>query len=370
MMNKTINPDWTQGYRNRDTCKALSDHIRDISRKTVTVMEVCGTHTVAMFRHGIRSLLPSRVTLLSGPGCPVCVTPTGDLDALMDLCGRKDVLVATFGDLMRVPGSSGSFQDRRAQGADLRVVSSAMDALALAVDNPRKQVVFAGVGFETTAPTVAAAIMEAQRLDLSNFFVYSAHKLTPPAVAAVMGAGSATVHGLILPGHVCAMTGADYFRGVVRDCRRPAAVTGFDPVDLLRGIAVLIEALESAQTGLYNAYERAVSAEGNRSAMALMNRVFTVCDSRWRGIGTIPSSGLAIAEPYARFDAAQVFGLYPSDVPDPLGCACGDILTGKTTPPSCPLFGKTCTPSHPVGPCMVSGEGTCAAYHHFGGSNT
>lgn len=361
-----MNPHWTQGYRNPDTCKALSDHIHHISRKTVTVMEVCGTHTVAMFRHGIRSLLPSRVGLLSGPGCPVCVTPAGDLDALTAVCGQKDVIVATFGDLMRVPGSTGSFQDRRAEGSDIRVVYSAMDALTLAMDHPRKQVVFAAVGFETTAPTVAAAIMEAERLNVTNFFVYSAHKLTPPAVAAVMGQDASRIDGLILPGHVCAMTGTDYFRDVVQGSRRPAVVTGFDPVDLLRGLAALIEALESEQTGLYNAYERAVSDRGNRSAMALMNRVFTVCDSRWRGLGMIAASGLALAEPYRRFDAAREFGLSPLDVPDPPGCSCGDILTGTIRPPDCPLFGGACTPSHPVGPCMVSGEGTCAAYFHYG----
>ena len=359
-------PDWMDGYKDASTCRALSEHIRAISQKPVTLMEVCGTHTVAIFRNGIRSLLPQHVTLLSGPGCPVCVTPTGDIDAVISLCGRKDAIIATFGDLVRVPGSSGSLQSRRAGGADVRVVYSVMDALSLAQDHPLKQVVFAGVGFETTAPTVAAAILEADRLGLSNFFVYSAHKLTPPAVSAVMGEGDSTVDGLILPGHVSAMTGADYFRPVVLSSRRPAVVTGFEPVDLLRGIAELIRAVESGDTGFYNAYERAVSACGNPGAMALMNRVFTVVDSRWRGIGVIPLSGLAIAEPYRRFDAALAFGLKPSESSDPPGCSCGDILTGKATPPSCPLYRKVCTPHHPVGPCMVSGEGTCAAYYHYG----
>ncbi len=358
--------DWTHGYRDASTCKTLSEQIRAISEKPVTLMEVCGTHTVSIFKHGIRSLLPPHIRLLSGPGCPVCVTPTADIDAVITLAGQPDTIIATFGDLIRVPGSAGSLQNKRAGGADVRVVYSVMDALDLAMKNLTKRVVFAGVGFETTAPTVAAAILEADRLRLFNFFVYSAHKLTPPAVAAVMGEAESKVDGLILPGHVAAMTGADYFRDAMVSTCRPGVVTGFEPVDLLLGIAELVRAVESGKTGIFNAYERAVTPSGNAGAMALMNRVFTVADSRWRGIGVIPGSGLSIAESFKPFDAAHAFDLGPATAVDPPGCSCGDILTGKSLPPSCPLFKKACTPAHPVGPCMVSGEGTCAAYYHYG----
>lgn len=353
------------GYREPSTCQAISEHIRKISTRPVTLMEVCGTHTVSIFKNGIRSLLPDHVTLLSGPGCPVCVTPTGDMDAIISVCDHENTILATFGDLIRVPGSKGSLQGKRAEGADVRVVYSAFDSLDLAMKNPFKKVIFAGVGFETTAPTVAAAIKEADRMGLTNFFVYSAHKLTPPAVAAVVGSGDSMIDGLILPGHVSAMTGAHYFREVVEKSHRPAVVTGFEPVDLLMGIARLISGIESGETGLYNAYERAVSADGNRSAMALMHEVFDISDSRWRGIGVIPESGLAISEKYENFDAAVAFAINHYEAPDPPGCACGDILTGKAKPPSCPLFRKICTPHNPVGPCMVSGEGTCAAYYHY-----
>lgn len=358
--------DWIDGYRDAVTCQAISAEIRRISTRPVTLMEVCGTHTVSIFRNGIRSLLPPHIALLSGPGCPVCVTPSGDVDALVSICSRKNTLLATFGDMMRVPGSSGSLQDRRADGADVRIVHSAVDAVALAVDNPAKNVVFAGVGFETTAPTVAVAIMEAERLKLANFYVYSAHKCTPPAIKAVTGKGS-SVDGLILPGHVSAMTGADYFRPVVESCRCPAVIAGFEPVDILMGIAALVMAVESGETGLCNLYGRAVSHEGNRAAMNLMHRVFDLTDSRWRGIGIIPESGFAISEAYRCFDAASAFEMVSDDIEDPPGCSCGDILSGRIIPPSCPLYGKVCTPHSPVGPCMVSGEGTCAAYYHYGG---
>jgi hydrogenase expression/formation protein HypD len=358
--------DWIDAYKDPETCRALADHIRRISRKPVTLMEVCGTHTVSIFKHGIRSLLPGHVTLLSGPGCPVCVTPAGDLDAMISLCDDGDVVIATFGDLMKVPGSSGSMQEKRAQGADVRVVASVMDALALAVKYPMKKVVFAGVGFETTAPTVAVAVLEAQRTGLSNFFVYSAHKLTPPAVAAVVsGPGAPSVDGLLLPGHVSVMTGADYFRPMAEESGMSSAIAGFEPVDLLRGISELISAAESGRTVFANTYERAVTDKGNPMAMAMMNRVFQVGDSRWRGLGVIPSSGLDIAPDFSAFDAARVFGLNPVDIPDPAGCSCGEVLTGRITPPDCPLYKTRCTPIHPVGPCMVSGEGTCAAYYHY-----
>lgn len=359
--------DWMSGYKDITTCRTLSEHIHKISSKPVTLMEVCGTHTVSIFKNGIRALLPSHVNLLSGPGCPVCVTPTGDIDAICSIADQKDTILASFGDLMRVPGSNGSLKDKRAGGSDVRVVHSVMDALALAVKNPLKKIVFAGVGFETTAPTVAAAIKQADRIDLKNFYVYSAHKLTPPAISAVMGTGDSSIDGLILPGHVSSMTGSEYFRAVAEACRRPAAITGFEPVDLFRGIAELIRAFEEGEKGFCNTYERAVSQEGNKAAINLMHEVFDVTDSRWRGIGVIPNSGLIISKKYKRLDAELAFSIDPTDAADHSGCSCGDILTGRATPLSCPLYKKVCTPYNPIGPCMVSGEGTCAAYFHYCG---
>jgi hydrogenase expression/formation protein HypD len=359
--------EWMNGYKDPDMCRALVEQIRATSTKAVTIMEVCGTHTVSIFKNGIRNLLPGHVTLLSGPGCPVCVTPVGDIDAMIGLSAYDDVVITTFGDLIRVPGSHSSFQEQRAQGADVRIVYSVMDALALAVSNPQKKVVFAGVGFETTAPTVAAAVLEADRLNLENFFVYSAHKLTPPAVGAVMSAGHSRIDGLLLPGHVSVMTGSDYFRKIGEKGKIPCAIAGFEPLDLLRGIAELIRAAEAGETVFVNTYERAVTPDGNKTALGMMHRVFDVKESRWRGVGVIPESGLFLRPEFERFDAVLRFGLNPVGTPDPAGCSCGEILTGRMTPPSCPLYKKRCTPSTPVGPCMVSGEGTCAAYYHYHG---
>ena len=357
--------DWINAYKDPLTCKALADRIRQISRRPVTFMEVCGTHTVSIFKSGIRNILPDHVTLLSGPGCPVCVTPVGDIDAVISMADDDDVLIATFGDLMRVPGSGGSLQEKRARGADVRMVYSVMDALGLAVKNPSKQVVFVGVGFETTAPVVAAAIHEARRMRLANFYVYCAHKLTPPAISAVMSSPSCPVEGLLLPGHVAVMTGADYFRNVAEESHRPCVITGFEPVDILRGILELVEAVESGLRSFVNVYERAVSPMGNRAAMELMGDVFDIGESRWRGIGILPGSGLTVSEEYSAFDAVRAFKLNPGHTPDPPECSCAEILTGRSLPPACPLYGTRCTPFHPVGPCMVSGEGTCAAYYHY-----
>ena len=328
-------------------------------------MEVCGTHTMAIFRHGIRSLLPKTISLLSGPGCPVCVTAQADIDAFVDLARLDGVTIATFGDLMRVPGSGSSLQKESAAGADVRVVYSPMDAVTLAKEHPQRQVVFLGVGFETTAPTIGAALMMAQQLALDNFFVYSAHKTVPRALAALMANPDVRIDGFILPGHVSVIIGVEAYRPFFDAHQLPCVVAGFEPVDILQGILRLVEMIEPAKPGLDNVYGRAVSSDGNVQAKRIMDQVFTSCDALWRGLGVIPGSGLALRSEFANYDAVDHFGLRLTETPEPKGCACGDILSGILTPQQCALFGKACTPMNPVGPCMVSSEGTCAAYYRY-----
>jgi len=344
----------------------LADRITRAAARPVRFMEVCGTHTVAIFRSGIRSLLPKAISLLSGPGCPVCVTAQGEIDAFIDLARQPDTIITTFGDLIRVPGSGSSLQREKADGADVRIVYSTFDAVNLARENPDKRVVFLGVGFETTAPTVAAAILAAHQQQLGNFSVVSAHKTVPPALEA-LAAGELNIDGFLLPGHVSVIIGLDAYRSFFEAHRVPCVVAGFEPSDLLQSIAMLVDQIASGRPALENAYPRAVSNDGNAKARAVMDEVFAVADADWRGIGTIAASGLAIRDAYAAYDAVKVFGICPQPAPEPKGCACGEILTGVKIPPQCPLYKKVCNPMAPVGPCMVSSEGTCAAYYRYHG---
>jgi hydrogenase expression/formation protein HypD len=345
----------------------LADRIRRTSRKPVRFMEVCGTHTVAIFRSGIRSLLPETIALLAGPGCPVCVTAQQEIDAFIALAREPETIVATFGDLIRVPGSGSSLQREKADGADVRIVYATSDAVNLARDNPSKRVVFLGVGFETTAPTVAAAILAARRQSLDNFCVVSAHKTVPPALEALAG-GGIDIDGFLLPGHVSVIIGLNAYRSFFDTHRVPCVVAGFEPADLLQAIAMLVDQVESGRPALENAYPRAVTAAGNPKALAVMNEVFAVADANWRGIGPIAASGLAIREKYAAYDAVKVYDIRLQPAPEPKGCACGEILTGLKIPPQCPLYKTVCNPMAPVGPCMVSSEGTCAAYYRYHGN--
>ena len=347
-----------------EIARRIAERITRRSRKPVRFMEVCGTHTVSIFRSGIRSLLPATISLLSGPGCPVCVTAQTEIDAFIDLARRTDTIVATFGDLIRVPGSGSSLQREMADGADVRIVYSTMDAVTLASEHPDKQVVFLGVGFETTAPTVAAAVIAAHRQQLDNFSVLSAHKTVPPALDALAD-GAINIDGFLLPGHVSVIIGLEAYRPFFNNHRVPCVVAGFEPNDLLQSIAMLIDQVESGQPQLENGYSRAVSTAGNPKAVAIMNEVFDIADADWRGIGPIAASGLAIKDKYAAFDALKVFDLQLKPVPDPKGCACGEILTGVKTPPQCALYKTVCNPMAPVGPCVVSSEGTCAAYYRY-----
>ncbi|MFH1887716.1 MAG: hydrogenase formation protein HypD [Pseudomonadota bacterium] len=355
-----------QGFRDPEIARDLAARIRAQSTRPARIMEVCGTHTMAIFRHGIRSLLPKTLTLISGPGCPVCVTDQGDLDAFVEMARMPGVTITSFGDLLRVPSSDSSLARERARGADVRVVGSPAQALSLAQAEPGRTVVFLGVGFETTAPAVAATLLAARDRGVGNFLVFSAHKLVPPALFALFGSGQCRVDGLLLPGHVSVITGLAAFRPFFERFRVPSVVAGFEAGDILGALAMLTDEIESGTPILENAYARAVTENGNPRAREIMNRVFVPKEARWRGLGAIPESGLAIREEFAAHDAARVLGVPGREAPPPAGCRCGEVITGAVTPRECPLFGRACTPSGPVGPCMVSTEGTCAAYFRFG----
>lgn len=352
-------------YQNREICQEILSRIESINRKEIRLMEVCGTHTMSISRNGIRGLLPGTVTLLSGPGCPVCVTSQGEIDRFIRLSRIKDVIVITFGDLLRVPSSDSTLEKERAQGADIRMVYSTLDALDIAIKNPRREVVFLGIGFETTAPTIAAAVLEARDRGVGNFSILAANKLVVPALQALLENRQVKVHGFICPGHVSVIIGGQAYRLLSETYHIPCVVAGFEPADILQAIYMLIHQIEQGSAEVEIAYRRGVSIEGNQKAREVMDRVFEVCDANWRGIGPIAESGLRLRKSFASFDAGERFELPVEDVKEPEGCACGEILMGIKSPNQCALFGKVCTPAHPVGPCMVSSEGTCAAYFKY-----
>ena len=353
-------------FRDPESVRRLLGRIQERADRQMRFMEFCGGHTHAIFKFGIRSLLPAQVKMLSGPGCPVCVTSARDMDRAMALAGVDGLILATFGDMMRVPGSRGSLQDAKAQGADVRIVYGCLDALALARAHPGREVVFLAVGFETTAPTVAASVLEARVQGIGNFSVLSLHKLTPPAVEAILRAGEVELDGILGPGHVTTIIGARAWEFLPARHRIPCAVAGFEPTDILRGILALVEMAASDRPAVCNAYTRSVRPDGNPEARRLMEQVFEVVEADWRGLGRLPSSGFSLREEFSSFDAARRHPVEaPTDGIEPPGCRCGDVLRGVLEPPQCPLFGKRCTPEAPVGPCMVSGEGSCAAYLQY-----
>lgn len=352
-------------YRNPEWCRQLLMQIEQIVDRPVRLMEVCGTHTMAIARNGIRAMLPGDITLLSGPGCPVCVTAQEEIDRCLALAEQENVIITTFGDLMRVPGSDTSLQQQRAHGADVRVVYSPLNCLEIARDNPDREVVFLGVGFETTAPAVAATILQAAVRHIDNFSVLSMHKVVPPALHALMQHPDVRVDGFILPGHVSVIIGARAYRNIADQYEVACVIAGFEPVDILDCIRRLLAQIRNGRAAVEIAYGRAVTVDGNARARAVMEQVFKPSDAMWRGIGVIPGSGLILREKYRDYDAAQRFTLSIDSKPEVSGCRCGDILIGKRTPPECPLFAVSCIPQHPVGPCMVSSEGTCAAYYRY-----
>jgi hydrogenase expression/formation protein HypD len=352
-------------FRDPALARKLLAQVEDRSTRPVRLMEFCGGHTHAILRYGLRSLLPPTVDLRSGPGCPVCVTSNADLDRAIALSRVPGLILTTFGDMVRVPGSTQSLQDAKADGADLRMVYSTLDALKIARENPTRPVVFLGVGFETTAPTVAAAILQAAAQRIDNFAVLSMHKLTPPATRAILDAGEISLDGIIGPGHVTTIIGADAWQFLPTEYGIPVAVTGFEPLDILRAVADLVDMIEGRQPAVSNAYARSVSRQGNPAAIEVMNRVFEVSAADWRGLGVVPASGLSIRPAFVQFDAAHRFEVDPGPTQEHRGCLCGDVLRGTVAPPECPLFAQACTPTRPIGPCMVSAEGACAAYYQF-----
>ncbi len=346
--------------------KEVAQTIAGLLPRPVTFMEVCGTHTVNIFRFGLRSLFPAELKLISGPGCPVCVTPPEEIDFLLALAREPGVIIATFGDLVRVPGSKGSLKEARAEGAQVKIVYSPLEAVKLAKAQPQAKVVFAAVGFETTAPAVAVAVLEAYRAGLENLFFAVSHRTMPQALRALLTSGRVELDGFLLPGHVATITGASYFGFIATEFELPAVVAGFTAPQIMKGLYLLARQVADGRREVEIAYTEAVTWEGNVTGQQLMRKVFTPCDAHWRGLGLIPQSGLKLKEKYAALDARRAFPLELPPAREPSGCRCGDILCGRATPKDCPLFGKGCTPEHPKGPCMVSSEGTCAAWYAFG----
>ncbi|MGA3065535.1 MAG: hydrogenase formation protein HypD [Tepidisphaeraceae bacterium] len=328
-------------------------------------MEVCGTHTMSAFRSGLHSLMPHNVTLLSGPGCPVCVTSQGDIDQLIELARRPGVMLCTYGDMLRVIGSQGSLEQCRADGADVRVVYSSLDAVKLAQENPDREVVFAAVGFETTTPASAAAVIQANRLGLRNFSALASHKLIIPAMRALLESGDVRVDGFLCPGHVAVIIGAAVFEPIVEQYHLPCVIAGFEGPQIAAALARLTELVVDGTPALENLYSQAVTEEGNRSAQSVIEEVFMPADWQWRGLGTLKASGLAFRLAYARYDARARFRLAAPAGKEPAGCRCGDVITGRATPADCKLFATACNPVRALGPCMVSSEGTCQAWFKY-----
>lgn len=353
-------------FRDAGAARAIVSRIRAAVRKPWSIMEVCGGQTHTILRYGLDELLPSEITLIHGPGCPVCVTPIEVIDLAVELSKHPKTTLCSFGDMLRVPGSGSDLFDARAAGADVRVVYSPLDALELARREPAREVVFLAVGFETTAPTTAMAVFQAARLKLSNFSVIAAHVRVPPAIEAILTAPGNRVDGFLAAGHVCTVMGTDEYRPIVDRYRVPIIVTGFEPLDLLQGVAMCVAQLEAGRAELENQYVRSVRTEGNRAARALIAEVFAPIDRRWRGLAVLPNSGLGLTPRFAAYDAIRKFGLAVRPADEPEQCRAGEVLRGLLKPPQCPAFGRACTPDHPLGAPMVSAEGACAAYFRAG----
>lgn len=354
--------------RDPGLCKGLVSRIEAIlAGREMRFMEVCGTHTVSIFQSGLRSLLPENLIHVSGPGCPVCVTHDSEVGLFLQVARKENAILATFGDLLRVPGPDGaSLKKARSEGADIRVVYSPLEALELASDNPDREVVFPGIGFETTAPLTAAAIQLAHARKLKNFSVLSLHKLVPPAIKAILENPTCAIDTFLLPGHVATITGLAPFAFICGDYGKPASVGGFEALDILLALLKLAESFVNERADLSNSYQRAVNNDGNPAARTRMNEVFETVDSNWRGLGLIAAGGLKLREKYEAFDAFRKLDLEKVETKAIPGCQCGSVLMGHISPRQCPLFGKACTPANPVGPCMVSTEGSCAAAFKYG----
>ncbi len=352
-------------FRDPQLVQAVLKRIKNRLSRHWVIMEMCGGQTNAILKHGIDQLLEPEIEFVHGPGCPVCVTPVSLVDQAIALAAEKDVILASYGDMLRVPGSRGSLAGCRAAGADVRVVYAALDALALARANPNREVVFFGIGFETTAPANGISILEAARLSVFNFTVIVSQFCVPPALEMILNAPDNHVQGFLAAGHVCAVMGLDEYRPLCQRFRVPISVTGFEPLDLLLGVEQIVRDLEADTPQVSNAYPRSVADKGNPQAQKIITQLFEPADREWRGIGTIPNSGWKLKDTYAQFDASVRFGLTCQVPEQPDVCMAGMILQGKKTPPDCPAFARQCTPDYPLGATMVSGEGACAAWYRY-----
>ena len=349
-----------------DLNKKLAARLRSMRlEREIRIMEVCGTHTTEFFRTGVKDLFPEGLFLIDGPGCPVCVTPNEYLDRAIEIGRCHRPVITTFGDMIKVPSSYTSLSKEKAEGMDIRIVYSPMNALEIAEANPGLEVMFLSVGFETTAPAEAAVVLEAKKRTIKNFSLLAGNKLTPPAVKALLDAQEVRIDGFILPGHVSAIIGTSAWRFIAERYHKPCVVAGFEAPDLMMGMLSLIDLIVTNKNETINQYTRVVREKGNPTALEILNSVFKKADTRWRGIGVIPGSGLEIRDEYADFDAFRKFPVTPPEPKEAKGCRCGELLRGLILPPDCVLWGKACTPEEPIGPCMVSMEGPCAAYYKY-----
>jgi hydrogenase expression/formation protein HypD len=352
-------------YRNAAAARKLAEAVRAATTRPWNIMEVCGGQTHSIVRFALDDLLPQEITLIHGPGCPVCVTPIELIDKAVNIAGRKGVTFCSFGDMLRVPGSQKDLLTVKSAGGDVRIVYSPMDAVDLARKLPDRQIVFFAVGFETTAPANAMAVVQAAKLGLENFSLLVSHVLVPPAIRAVLSSPSNRVQGFLAAGHVCAVAGIDEYRSIAEEFRVPIVVTGFEPVDILQGVLMCVRQLEAGRFEVENQYARGVRPQGNLPAMRHVNEVFEPVSRKWRGIGRIPMSGLDLRPQYAKYDAQRRFDVAGITAEEPAECIAGEVLQGHKKPLDCPVFGKVCTPEHPLGAPMVSAEGACAAYYRY-----
>lgn len=353
-------------YRDGEIARKIADEIRRVQTRPWVIMEVCGGQTNAIVKHGLDQLLPEAMELVHGPGCPVCVTSLELIDKAHAIARRPGVIFCSFGDMLRVPGSETDLFNLKSQGADVRVVYSPLDCLKIARENPEKKVVFFAIGFETTAPANAMSVWQARQLGMRNYSILVSHVLVPPALEAILQSPHNRVRGFLAPGHVCAIAGARDYRRISARYKVPIVITGFEPLDILEGVLLVVKQLESGRTEVENQYARAVRNEGNRPAQNLVEQVFEVCDRKWRGVGEIPASGFKLREEFRDYDAERLFDVAKIDTKEPEVCISGLILQGIKKPHDCPAFGTECTPRHPLGATMVSAEGACAAYYAYG----
>ena len=352
-------------YRDAGLAQKLAAEIHRVTTKPWTIMEVCGGQTHAIVKFGIDELLPKQITLIHGPGCPVCVTPLEIIDKALEIASKPNVIFTSFGDMLRVPGSKTDLLSVKVNGGDVRIVYSPLDAVKIAEQNPSREIVFFGVGFETTAPATALAIFQASQRQLKNFSMLISHVLVPPAIEALMSSPNCRVQAFLAAGHVCTVMGFEEYVPLAKKYRVPIVVTGFEPLDILHGILMTVQQLESGRAEVENQYSRSVSREGNRPAQDLIRKIFKIVPRKWRGVGEIPRSGLGLNDDYAMFDAERKINLAEHFVEEPKDCIAGEILQGLKKPDQCPVFGKRCTPEHPFGATMVSSEGACAAYYRY-----